>query len=517
MFNSKRTRRAFLKTVAGVGIGASLLPFSGCNELPSQNKQSPPPNIIFIMADDLGYGGLGCYGAKQIPTPNCDKLAQEGVRFTDAHSGSAVCTPTRYGVLTGRYSWRSWLKNWVIGEHMPLLIDTNRMTVASMLKSKGYKTACVGKWHLGWGTEIHPDWNKNVAPGPLDVGFDYYFGAPYSHNCKMEVYVENDRVYGLKEGENLEDEVVAKRVHRRLEDTAIELSKRAVSFIEKNKDEPFFLYYPTTNIHQPHTPNERFTGKTQLGKYGDFVTEFDWAVGQIRSTLDRLKLTDNTLIIVTSDNGAKRKWGLDKQHKPNGNWRGDKATIYEGGHRIPFIARWPGRIKPGTTSDETICLTDLMATCASLTGQRLPHNAAEDSFDISPALFGSSCSKPVRPATIHHSVSGMFAIRKGDWKLIEGLGDGYRPANFPKVNRYGKDKPIKDPQTGQFQDLRYPWEPAPSPEPGQPAGQLYNLKTDPQEEHNLWDKHPEVVKELLELLNQYRTSGRSRTSRIDVQ
>ena len=355
-------------------VGLVLVPITICN---SCQEEPQLPNIIFIMADDLGYGDFSCYGAEKIQTPNVDRLAEEGMKFTDAHSGSAVCTPTRYGVLTGRYCWRSWLKNWVLWENMPLLIDTTRLTVASMLQQHGYTTGCLGKWHLGWGVEPDHRWDGDVKPGPLEVGFDYFFGVPHSHNSPdfLKVFMENRRIIGLNPGDDIHDEEVMKRVRRNLEETAINISKAAVRFIEDNKDRPFFLYYPTTNIHSPITPNDRFKGKSEAGQYGDFVVEFDWAVGEIVSALDRHGISENTLIIVTSDNGgtpAASSFG----HLSNAPWRGSKCQIYEGGHRVPFIVRWPGKVKPGTVCDETICLTDFMATCAAIIQYPLPENAA---------------------------------------------------------------------------------------------------------------------------------------------
>jgi arylsulfatase A-like enzyme len=274
------------------------------------------------------------------------------------------------------------------------------------------------------------------------------------------------------------------------------LSKEAVDFIETNKDRPFFLYYPTTNIHVPHTPKECFKGKSTVGKYGDFVAEFDWAVGEILSTLDRLQLTENTLVIITSDNGAwmNPDWTINN-HKPNGNWRGEKATIYEGGHRIPFIARWPGNIQPDTVCDEPICLTDLMSTCADLMGEQLPVGAGEDSVSILPVLLGKELYQPLHENIVHHSVSGMFAVRKGPWKLIDGVGDGYRPTDWPTTQKSGIGKPEWDKDRQRFKDVNYFW-PTPKPKPNEPPGQLYNLETDPGEIENVWEQYPEVVKQL---------------------
>ncbi|BDS07110.1 arylsulfatase [Oceaniferula spumae] len=473
------------------------------------------PNVIIIYADDLGYGDFSCYGATGFKTPNCDKLAEQGIKFTDAHSPSAVCTPSRYGLLTGRYAWRTWMKNWVLQEHMPLLIDSERFTLPKLFKQQGYTTGCIGKWHLGWGTKRHEDLSKPVTPGPNEVGFDYFFGPPHSHNSApaYQVFVRNNKVDGIKEGENFKDPKVIKRLKRSLPDTATELSKEAVRWITEHKDEPFFLYYPTTNIHFPLTPAKRFQGKTKTGKYGDFVYEFDWAVGEILNTLDKLKLSDNTIVILSSDNGGEPytvpiKGNNGKNpHRPNSNFRGKKASIYEAGHRIPFIVRWPGKVKPNSTSAETICHTDLLATFAAHFGTTLPNNAAEDSYNILPAILAKPYQSPIREATVHHSVSGMFAIRKGDWKLIEGNTDGRRnPASMHAWNNAG-GLPIIDEKTGEILLLDYAN--IRDFDQKNPIYQLYNLKTDPQEKDNLAKSQPEKVKELANLLEKYRNSGRS--------
>lgn len=460
------------------------------------------PNIIFIMADDLGYGGLGCYGASEIPTPHCDRLASEGMIFTDAHSPSSVCSPTRYGVLTGEYAWRSWMKNWVLMEHMPLLIDPGKKTVANFLKESGYKTACLGKWHLGWGDHTDADWNGELKPGPLQVGFDYYFGVPYSHNSipEQQVFVENNRVVGLQAGDSIQDPNVLKTVMRSLENTATELSIKAVEFIEKNKDQPFFLYYPLTNVHLPHTPHTRFKNKSQVGLYGDFVVEMDWAVGEILMKLDELDLAKKTLIIFTSDNGAKitKEWTLNG-HKPNKYLRGGKAGIYEGGHRVPFIVRWPGRVAPGSSSDEIICLTDLMATCADILNVPLDDDEGKDSKSILPVLLNESLEQPIREHVIHHSVSGMFAIRMGDWKFIDGIGDGYRPTDWKATQRSGINKPEWNEIAKKFEDFYYEW-PLPEVHSGEPLGQLYNLNEDMKERKNLFYEQAERVSRMKEKL-----------------
>lgn len=467
------------------------------------------PNIVLIYADDLGYGDFSCYGAQHVQTPHCDRVAVEGMRFTDAHSPSAVCTPSRYGTLTGRYAWRTWLKNWVLFEHMPLLVETDRLTLPKMLQQHGYTTGCIGKWHLGWGSHINPDFSNDLAPGPLDIGFDYFFGVPFSHNSslKLQNFVRNRRIVGLKDGESIDDEEVQTRLARRLEDTAINLSREAVQFITKNHKRPFFLYYPTTNIHFPLTPNERFQGNSDAGTYGDFILEFDWAVGEILHTLDELDLTRNTLLILTSDNGGRPTRGKmgSKGHKPCGDLRGIKRQIWEGGHRVPMVVRWPGHVAPGTTCNETVCHTDLMPTCAAILHHQLPADAAEDGYTILPALLGETYQKPLREATVHHSVNGMFAIRQGEWKLIEGDTSGdYRRGHNALAK--AATLPKLDPATGHFIPFAYD---IVDFDQEDPIYCLYNLADDPAETTNVAEEHPEKVAELRALLNRYRDSGRS--------
>jgi len=472
------------------------------------------PNIVFIMADDLGIGDLGCYNSEsKIPTPHMDALAKAGMRFNDAHSPSSVCTPTRYGVLTGRYAWRTRLKNGVCWGYSRSLINPGRETVASILKSQGYQTACVGKWHLGFQAadltaddfpvassnieENHPhavDYFKPLTPGPNDFGFDYFFGIPASLDMDPYVYVENDRPVELPTG------AVAKSNHRRQKgggfwrggkagpdfkhiDVLPKTAGKAVEWLSaRDGKQPFFLYFPLSAPHTPWLPTEAHRGKAKAGYYGDFVNQCDAVVGQIMAALEEIGQADNTLLIMTSDNGSHWVPGdIPKyNHRANLHYRGQKADIWEGGHRVPFIARWPSGIKPGTESDQTICLTDLLSTAAELSGGAVPNTAGEDSFSIVPALQGKTTQ--IRSSTIHHSLNGTFAIRIGDWKLIEAnLGSGGFSA--PRVVK---------------------------PTAESPAGQLYNLKNDPSETENLWEKHPEVVARMLAELNKTRDAGRSR-------
>jgi len=467
----------------------------------TQPGKSQRPNIVLIMADDLGYGDLGCYNEKsKIDTPNIDRLATQGLRFTDMHSPSAVCTPTRYGLLTGRYAWRTRLKSGVLWGYSPALINTDRPTIASMLKQHGYRTGCVGKWHLGLGKEKKTNYFKPLHPCPNDYGFDYFFGIPASLDMDPYVYVENDRVV-KKPTETIKGSRQVRQGGNgfwrgggiapgfRHIDVLPKITEKAVGFInthsEKHSDKPFFLYFPLSAPHTPWLPLEPYRGKSGAGAYGDFVMQVDATVGRILATLKRHHLTENTLVIVTSDNGAhwtpgdKKKFG----HLANGHLRGQKADAWEGGHRVPFIARWPGVVEPGSRSNETLCLTDVFATTAAIVEHSLPKNAAEDSFNFLPVLRGDRLVKPVREAVVHHSARGMFAIRNGPWKLILGRGSG----------GFSRPRVIK-------------------PKPGEPKGQLYHLAKDPAESRNLYSQRPEIVKELTDLLEKYKAAGRSRAT-----
>jgi arylsulfatase A-like enzyme len=485
---------------------------------PAAGEESRLPNIVYILADDLGSGDPGCYNAEsKIPTPQIDRIAKEGMRFTDAHSGSAVCTPTRYGILTGRYAWRSRLEQGVLWGYSRALIEPGRMTVAEMLKEHGYATACVGKWHLGFqapnlgaadlpaASTILPgdhsqavDYAMALRPGPLTEGFDYYFGIPASLDMEPYVYVENDRVVEAP------TELVEKSLHRRQGGNGFwragpiapsfkhvevlpTITEKALGWLaEQSNEKPFFLYFALTAPHTPWVPTEVFRGQSRVGYYGDFVMQVDSVIGRVLDALDKQGLAENTLLIVTSDNGS--HWPVDDiekwEHAANLHYRGQKSDIWEGGHRVPFLARWPGHIEPGSSCNETICHVDLLATAAAIVGHELPADAGEDSFNLAPALLGEQQSGPIRPATVHHSGSGTFAIRQGKWKLVlDNLGSG--GFTDPKVVR---------------------------PEPGGPQGQLFDLEKDIGEATNLYDEHPDVVEALRRTLDEIKTSGRSRSA-----
>jgi arylsulfatase A-like enzyme len=452
------------------------------------------PNIVLILADDLGYGDPVCYNKNsRALTPNIDGLARAGLRFTDAHTPAAVCTPTRYGVLTGRYPWRSALKRGVLDGYSPALIEPGRMTLASLLRAAGYRTGCVGKWHLGLGRNKKTEYAKPLAPGPNSAGFDYFFGIAASLDMPPYVYIENDRVTQPPSGTIATNDkpgrgaspfwrggpIAPDFTHVEVLDR---LTEKAVAFIRQGGDQPFFLYFPLSAPHMPVLPAQRFQGKT-AGPYTDFVTQCDDTVGRVLQALEATGTARNTLVIFTSDNGAYwfpgdiDKWG----HRANADLHGQKADIWEGGHRVPFIVRWPGKVRPGTTSTEVICQTDLLATFAALVGSRLPRDAGEDSFNLLPLFRGQKLERPVREATILQSGDGTLAIRQGPWRLAPVRGShGFSvPRNIV-------------------------------PGEGEPPGELYNLDADLSEQTNLWQRKPDVVRRLSALLERYQKEGRTR-------
>ena len=457
------------------------------------------PNIIYILADDMGYGDVSCLNENsKIHTTHLDRLGAEGMRFRDAHASSAVCTPSRYSILTGRYSWRSALKAGVNFGYDGPLIDSDRMTVASLLKDQGYTTACVGKWHLGWTwprngeNEEDVDYSQPITDGPISVGFDYFFGISASLDMAPYVYVENDRPTEIPdrivpEGEDQaywrEGPIAPDFSH---DDVLPELTRRALGWIDHSatQDAPFFLYFPLPAPHTPILPTAEFRGKSGTNAYGDFCLQVDDVVGQIMAALDRHGLADDTILVFTTDNGCSPRAGLEELaglgHQPSYVFRGHKADIYEGGHRIPLLVRWPVRIQPGSQTDETVCLIDLLATCADMLGVELPDDAGEDSVSNLPLWEGAHLDTSLREATVHHSIDGSFSIRKGDWKLEMCPGSG--GWSFP---RPGKECE------------------------GLPPIQLYDLDDDIGERRNMQAEHPEIVDELKALLTRYVENGRS--------
>lgn len=451
------------------------------------------PNIVLILCDDLGYGDVRAnYPDSKIPTPHLDKLASEGMRFTDAHSPSSVCTPTRYGVLTGRYCWRTRLKSGVGNGYSPALIEPGRETIASLLKSKrNYRTGGFGKWHLGLGTAEKTDYTQEFRPSPNDYGFDEFFGIPASLDMPPYVFIDDHKAVEPPTSTIADNGEVKRGPYWRggprapsfqMDEVVPKIVKRACEFVARTKG-PFFAYVPLPAPHTPWVPSKPFQGKSKAGLYGDFVEEVDASIGRILQTLEQSNQAQNTLIIVTSDNGA--PWELRDSreaagHMANANWRGQKADIQEAGHRIPFLVRWPGNVKPGTVSNQTICLTDIFATIAQVQGIPLTPTMGEDSISFLPELTGKQ-KGPLREAIVHHSASGVFAIRQGDWKLVLGRGSG------------GFTAPVKI-----------------DPKPGEPTVELYNLKDDPHEDKNVYDAHPQVIAKLTSLLKKYQDGGRSR-------
>ena len=470
------------------------------------------PNVVYILADDMGYGDMRCNApAGKIPTPNLDRLAAQGMRFTDAHASSSVCTPTRYSVLTGRYCWRTRLKRGVLWPWDPALIEPDRLTVASFLRGHGYRTACIGKWHLGWnwttlngeppdkgcvygayerelryelGKNI--DYEKPIGGGPVDCGFDHYFGDDVP-NFPPYTWFEQDRLIE-QPVEDKPDEMFghpgAMAPGWQLEAVMPELTRRSVRYIEGSKDEPFFLYFALTAPHTPIVPAEAFYGMSDAGTYGDYVCEVDWCVGQILDALDRKGIADNTLLVFASDNGPENTAYdriVEHGHYSMAHLRGLKRDTWEGGHRVPFVARWPGTIPSGSECDQLTILGDLMATCADLVGAPLPSDAGEDSVSILPLLRGDD-RRPVRSFAIHHSASGAFAIRKGEWVFIDApSGDDNREPQWFKEERGYTPHP-------------YP-------------GELFNVKEDIAERRNLYGEYPHVVDELSTLLARAKRDG----------
>ncbi len=436
---SRRRARRLLVICCGALLGSAGLAMLAALAAPSTK-----PNIIYVLCDDLGYGDVKCLNPKgKIPTPHLDKLAAGGMIFTDVHSSSSVCTPTRYGIMTGRYNWRSKLQSGVLGGLSPRLIEPGRLTVAQLLKDHGYHTAVVGKWHLGmdWvkkegqtvaelniesAAQVNSvDYSQPFKNGPTSVGFDYYYGISASLDMVPFVFLENDRVTKLPTAEKQWIRKGPAAPDFEAVDVLPTLTRKAMDYVkaraaEAKAGKPFFLYLPLASPHTPIVPSPEWQGKSGLTPYADFVMQTDHSIGQLLAELAQQGLADNTLVIVTSDNGCSPAAGipalLEKGHNPNHVFRGHKADIFDGGHRIPFIARWPARVKAGGKSDQLLCLTDLMATAADIVGAKLPANAAEDSVSFLPALLGTD-KAPLREAVVHHSINGSFAVRQANWKL----------------------------------------------------------------------------------------------------
>jgi arylsulfatase A-like enzyme len=498
-----------------LGTASSMFCLTGCGQTAEK------PNIIIIYADDLGYGDVSCYGANRISTPNIDLLAKQGLRFVNAHCTSSTCTPSRYSLLTGEYAWRKSGTGILKGD-ASAIIQPGRTTIASVLRKAGYKTGVVGKWHLGLGAAGGPDWNGEIKNGPMDIGFDYNFLIPATGDRVPCVFVENRRVVNLDPADPIKvsfsDPILVEptgRDHPELlkmhpshghdmtivngisrigymsggksawwsdENIAGVITGKAVKFIENNKDKPFFLYFSTHDIHVPRVPHPRFAGKSKLGPRGDVILEFDWSVGQIMNVIDSLKLSDRTMIIVTSDNGPVVDDGykdmaveLLNGHTPTGPLRGGKYSLFDGGTRVVFIVRWTGKVVPGVT-DALFSQIDLLSSLSALTGQQLNYDAGPDSFNQLEVLLGNTTKG--REWLVEHS--GRLSIVRGDWKYIEP-----GPGEKVLVNT--------NTETGN-----------------NPNPQLYNLNIDIGEKNNLAGHNPDLVKELSDLLKKIKDDGRTR-------
>lgn len=490
--------------------------------------ESKPPNVVLIFVDDLGYGDLSCYGATHIQTPHIDKLAAQGRKFTDAHSASAVCTPSRYGLLTGEYPMRANI--W--GPSHPtskLLIDTEKLTIADVFKNAGYTTSCFGKWHLGFTNGVN-NYDQPLRPGPQDLGFDYYFGVPVVNSAPPYVYVENDKIVGATPDDPIKFEGKksknvtpltqltkehgnrvpnwfsgADKAHKLYNDFDLgtQLTNRATKWIGEQKDKPFFLYFSTTNIHHPFTPAKQFQGTSEAGWYGDFVHELDWMVGEVVKTLEEQGVDEDTLIIFTSDNGGMMNHGGQAAyklgHKINGELLGFKFGIWEGGHRVPFIAKWPGKIEAGTTSDQLISGVDMLATFASVTGQDIATLPKIDSIDALPVLTGDPTESVRNELLLHANSKSHLSLRKGKWVYIPEKGSGGFKGG-PGQHAGGGPRMVQfvggvnsDIENGKFKK-------------NTPQAQLYNLEEDLAQTKNVYAEHPEVVKEMQDILHSYKNN-----------
>lgn len=504
-------RRQFLLS-AGLGAGAAAsLPAAPANR----------PNIVLIYADDVGYGDLSCYGATRVKTPNLDRLAGAGLRFTNVHASSATCTPSRYSLLSGQYAWRKPGTGILPGD-AALILPTNGNTLPAMLQRAGYHTAAIGKWHLGLGSgDIN--WNGDIRPGPNEVGFDYSFVIPATLDRVPCVFVENHRVVNLDPNDPIRvsykapfpgeltgkdhpelltmhpshghDQAIVNHVSRigymmggksalwNDEDIVDVLAGKVTHFIEQNKNHPFFLYFAAHDIHVPRIPNPRFRGATPMGPRGDAIAELDWSVGQVLDCLDRNHLSENTIVMFSSDNGPVVDDGYKDQaveklgnHRPAGIFRGGKYSIFDGGTRVPMMARWPGHIRPDRLSHALISQVDFYASLAALAGQTVPHDAAPDSLNMLPALLGQT--ENARQSLIEDA--GSLGLVEGNWKYIE-------PSHAPRFNRNTNTELGNDPEP-----------------------QLYNLAEDPGEKNNLAAKFPDRVRQMAAELDQFKSSGRSR-------
>lgn len=467
------------------------------------------PNIVFILSDDIGTGDIKCfYEPSKVRTPNIDQLASQGMRFTQAYAPGSVCSPSRYALITGQYPCRGPLRVMPARYSSPLSIGVNMLTLPKFLQEQGYRTAHIGKWHLGYGETGITNWAAEINPGPLEIGFDYHLGLPTNHNDNFKTFVENHRLRWLKEDvTELPDKPTKANLTNIRYDDEVDstLTARAIEFMKKNQEEPFFIYLALVAVHTHVTPHKQFRGTSEIGQLGDYINELDYHVGEVMAALEELGLTDNTILIFASDNGgqkndhhtagknldlrdesqdvaiksktakthAREKFG----HRTNGDFNGYKGSNFEGGFRVPFIIRWPGKVAEGSESDQVITLTDMLATTAGLLGQDLPESAGGDSFDLSPVILGKSVDSPIRTTTILQTGKGLLAFRQGDWKL--------RLTEVPEWT--GKK--------ARFPDNSF---------------ELYNLADDPYEKTDQAENKPERVAEMRKQLSDLIERGRTR-------
>lgn len=479
------------------------------------------PNILLILADDLGYGDVGCYNPEaKVRTPNLDRLAAEGMRFTDAHSASTVCTPSRYSIMTGQMAFRIGYRGVFCGVGGPCLITMDRLTLPGMLHDHGYETAMFGKWHIGMSfadkdghavrdndraAVMRVDYSRAIPDAPVHRGFDHFFGTVCCSTTDwLYAFVDGDRIpvppTHLLDTSKLPKHEWAFDCRQGwvapgfdLEEVDMLYLQKSLQFLDRHAkdhpDKPFFLFHASQAVHLPSFPGKAYQGKTQAGPHGDFIFEFDDVVGRLLAKIKALGLDDNTLVIVTSDNGPEVETVLNMrrkyQHDGARPWRGFKRDDWEGGHRVPMIARWAGKVKAGSIAAQTVSLCDIMATCAAMVDAKLPDNAAEDSFDLLPILFDRT-KEDVRGYTLEQTISLALSIRRGKWKYLDHTGSG--------GNNY---------LTGELAKLNLP-----DTAPGAP-GQLYDLSEDPGETTNLYFQHPEIVKELKGMLDASKRGGRS--------
>jgi len=493
-------RRDFLKRIGVLSIGISGQLSAGstfARPAGGARRNGSRPNIVFVLADDFGYSSLNSYGADKalVRTPNIDRIAQKGMRFTDASTPASICSPTRYGFLTGRYPWRTSLKSGVVNLKDPLLPDPDRVTIADWLKERGYNAAAIGKWHLGYGVaEVgrRTNFTEKWSPGPLDLGFDYHFGVPQNHGDNFGVYIENDHIYGLR---SKKMQPYSKSFYgsqymgfdapqRENKNVMPDLTDKTVEWLkQQSKDKPFFLYFAAVAVHHPITPSDYMRGMSDCGPYGDFIQDLDRSAGRILETLEYMNLLENTIVIFSSDNGGDIPRNAPNANRPenqaiehglkiNGDLRGDKHTIWEGGTRVPFIVSWPGKVKAGAVSNDMINLIDIFATVCEITDGKVPdsRDVAPDSFSFLPSLTQSK-KKHERNSMVTADVAGIHAIRMGSWKYIDNATPD------------GKKK-------------------------GGP--QLYDLADDPSESVNLYDKEPGIAGKLLDELNRIKQAQATR-------